>query len=134
MYGMQKMCEKVSHGRHNPGNPQSGSCKKTKTKKAAAAKKKAPRKKAVIDLTRCIGCGVCVLQCDKVKAVTLEERKVYTPPADNMVEFWMRHYFQQKGQADNALPRLSLGVTRLLSNVNPIHITGPRALSFKLFD
>jgi len=74
------------------------------------------------------------MQCDKFKAINLVEKKVYTPPADNMVESWMRHYFEQKGQTDNLLPRLSLGVTRMLANVNPIHITGPRALSFKLFD
>ena len=114
--------------------PKTRAVEKTKTKKAAATKKKTPKKKAVIDLTRCVGCGVCVLQCDKVKAISLQERKVYTPPASNMVEFWMRHYFQQKGQADNLLPKLSLGVTRMLSNVNPIHITGPRAMSFKIFE
>ena len=102
--------------------------KKVVAKKAAA--KKRTVKKATIDLTRCIGCGVCVTQCDKATAITLKARKVFTPPAENMAEAWARRYFQLKGQEDNLLPKFTLGVTRFLSNVNPLHITGPRAISF----
>ena len=88
-------------------------------------------KKATIDYNRCIGCGVCVIKCDKQHAIVLRTRKVHKPPADTMAEFWVRHYFEQKGQEQNLVPRLTLGVTRLLGKVNPIHVTGPRAISFK---
>lgn len=109
--------------------------KKVATKKVAAKKKaatsKAAAKMAVIDYKRCIGCGVCVTKCDKFKAIVLRERKIFRPPADNMAEAYARRYFELKGQQDNLLPRLTLGVTRFLSSVNPIHMTGPRAMSFK---
>jgi len=113
--------------------------KKTATKKVAtkkvAAKKKATTKKAapkmaVIDYKRCIGCGVCVTKCDKFQAIILRERKIFRPPADNMAEAFARRYFELKGQQDNLLPKLTLGVTRFLSSVNPVHMTGPRAMSF----
>ena len=108
---------------------------KAKMKNAAAKKKtatgKAVTKKATIDYRRCIGCGVCVTQCDKFKAIVLRERKVFRPPAENMAEAWARRYFELKGQQDNLIPRMTLGVTRFLSSVNPIHITGPRAMSFR---
>jgi len=109
--------------------------KGTAGKKAAAKKtatrRKARPKKAVVYYTRCIGCGVCVTQCDTSRAITLRERKIHRPPADNMAEMWARWYFEQKGQEGNLFPRLTLGATRLLSQVNPIHVTGPRAMSFK---
>jgi len=109
--------------------------KKGETKKVAAKKKAATRKaaakKATIDYGRCIGCGVCVTKCDKFKAIVLRERKVFRPPADNMAEAWARRYFELKGQEDNLVPRMTLGVTRFLSSVNPLHVTGPRAMSFK---
>jgi NAD-dependent dihydropyrimidine dehydrogenase PreA subunit len=84
-------------------------------------------KKAVVDYARCIGCGVCVVKCDKQKAITFKTRKIHKPPVDNLVEFWMRRYFQLKGREENFLPKLTLGATRALSRINPIHLTGPRA-------
>jgi len=84
-------------------------------------------KKAVVDYARCIGCGVCVVKCDKQKAITFKTRKIRKPPVDNLVEFWMRRYFQLKGREENFLPKLTLGATRALSRINPIHLTGPRA-------
>ena len=86
---------------------------------------------AVIDYKRCIGCGVCVTKCDKFRAIVLQERKIFRPPADNMAEAYARRYFELKGTQDNLVPKLTLGVTRFLSSVNPIHITGPRAMTFK---
>ncbi|UCD85633.1 MAG: hypothetical protein JSU92_05435 [Deltaproteobacteria bacterium] len=56
---------------------------------------------------------------------------MHKPPADNMAEFWLHRYFELKGRENDILPRLSLGVTRLLAKINPIHITGPRAKRFK---
>jgi len=105
--------------------------KKRSKKKTTAGKRAAGRKKASINYSRCIGCGVCVTQCDKSRAITLRERKIYQPPADNMVEFWMRRHFELKERQDHLLPRLSLGVTRFLSQLNPVHVTGPRAPSFR---
>jgi len=108
--------------------------KAAKTKavtKKVVTKKKAAAKMAVIDYKRCIGCGVCVTRCDKFKAIVLRERKVFRPPADNMAEAYARRYFELKGQQDNLVPKLTLGVTRFLSSVNPLHMTGPRAMSFK---
>ncbi len=109
----------------------------TVKKKKAAAKKKSPGKKkaaikqkAVIDYNRCIGCGVCVTKCEPAQAITLRERMIYTAPSENMAEAWARRYFELKGQENDLLPQLTLGATRLLSNLNPIHVTGPRALSF----
>jgi len=104
---------------------------KNKAAKKKATKKKAAAKMAVIDYKRCIGCGVCVTKCDKFKAIVLRERKVFRPPADNMAEAFARRYFELKGQQDNLVPKLTLGVTRFLASVNPLHITGPRAMSFK---
>ena len=86
---------------------------------------------AVVNAERCIGCGVCVTKCDKFKAIVLRERKIFRPPADNMAEAFARRYFELKGRQDNLVPKLTLGVTRFLSSVNPIHVTGPRAMSFK---
>jgi Pyruvate/2-oxoacid:ferredoxin oxidoreductase delta subunit len=123
-----------------PGDKKAAAKKKAAKKKAAtkkvAAKKKAPTrkaaaKKASIDYGRCIGCGVCVTKCDKFKAIVLRERRVFRPPADNMAEAWARRYFELKGEQDNLVPRMTLGVTRFLGSVNPLHITGPRAMSFK---
>ncbi len=88
-------------------------------------------KKAGVDYAKCIGCGVCVIKCDKNKAVTFRERKVHKPPCDNMAEFWVRRYFEIKNKEDNLFPKLTLGATRVLSKINPVHITGPRARKLK---
>ena len=121
-------------GKRTPATKKAAT-KKVATKKVAAKKKattrKAAARKAVIDYKRCIGCGVCVTKCDKFKAIVLRERKIFRPPADNMAEAFARRYFELKGQQDNLVPKLTLGVTRFLSSVNPIHMTGPRAMSFK---
>jgi electron transport complex protein RnfB len=84
-------------------------------------------KKAAVDYARCIGCGVCVIKCDKQKAISLKTRKIHKPPVDNIVEFWARRYFQLKGREENFLPKLTLGATRALTRINPVHLTGPRA-------
>ena len=78
-------------------------------------------------MRRCIGCGVCVLKCDKQKAISLKTRKIHKPPVDNIVEFWVRRYFQLKGREENFLPKLTLGATRALTRISPIHLTGPRS-------
>lgn len=87
-------------------------------------------RKARIDYARCIGCGVCVIKCDKEKAISLQTRKIHKPPVDNLAEFWLRRFFEVKGREEGLLPRLTLGATRVLSRVNPIHLTGPRAWRF----
>jgi Pyruvate/2-oxoacid:ferredoxin oxidoreductase delta subunit len=84
-------------------------------------------KKATVDYARCIGCGVCVVKCEKQKAISFKTRKIHKPPVDSLVEFWMRRYFQLKGREEDFLPKLTLGATRALSRMNPIHLTGPRA-------
>jgi electron transport complex protein RnfB len=89
------------------------------------------KKKAAIDFTRCIGCGVCIMKCEKNKAIRLRERRDYTPPADTMAEFWLNRYFDIKGRSNDLVPKLSLGAARVLAKINPIHITGPRAKTFR---
>ena len=88
-------------------------------------------KKALVDSLRCIGCGICVVKCDKQNAITLKERETYTPPADNMAEFWIRRYFELKGKENDLFPKLTLGAARVLSKISPVHVTGPRAPRFK---
>lgn len=107
-----------------------GKCKGCKTCAKACpmeAIKVGRDKKASVDYARCIGCGVCVVKCDKQKAISFKTRKIHKPPVDNLVEFWVRRYFQLKGREEQFLPKLTLGATRALSRINPIHLTGPRA-------
>lgn len=125
-----KKVPKAGVGRKAAGRKGTAGEKATAKKKTTTRRKARP-KKAVVLYPRCIGCGVCVTQCDKFKAMTLRKRRMHKPPADNMAEMWARWYFEQKGQEGNIFPRLALGATRLLSQVNPIHVTGPRAMSFK---
>jgi len=83
-------------------------------------------KKASVAAERCIGCGVCVLQCKKNRAMTLQERPVYVPPSGTIGEFILNRYFEYKGYRSPYLPKVSLGVGRLISKVVPIHLTGPQ--------
>ena len=77
--------------------------------------------------TLIIGCGGCVVKCDEQKAISFKPRKIHKPPVDNIVEFWVRRNFQLKGREEDFVPKLTLGATRALARINPVHITGPRA-------
>ncbi len=92
---------------------------------------KLENKKAVIDYKRCIGCGVCVIKCSKFKAMTLRQRAVTKKPNYTMAEMFMRRYFELKGKDNNFWPKFTLGAARVLAKLAPVHMTGPRALSFK---
>jgi Pyruvate/2-oxoacid:ferredoxin oxidoreductase delta subunit len=83
-------------------------------------------KKASVAAERCIGCGVCVLQCKKNHAITLRERPTYLPPSETIGEFILNRYFEYKGYRSPYLPKVSLGVGRLISRVVPVHLTGPQ--------
>ena len=82
-------------------------------------------KKATVDYTRCIGCGVCVTKCENNAAV-LKERPNHKPPAETGVEYILNRYFEIKGYENPILPRVSLGVGRLISKYVPLHISGPK--------
>jgi len=87
-------------------------------------------KSVKIDYTRCIGCGVCVIKCDKAKAMGLRERKYYKRPSDNILEYFSQRYFECLGKEKDIIPRVSLGVGGLLSQlgsrISPFHISGPK--------
>ena len=81
---------------------------------------------ATVDYVRCIGCGVCVTKCDD-KAITLRERKNYKPPADNVVDHALQRYYEIKGYDEKALlPRVGLGVGRLISGFVQHRVSGPK--------
>jgi len=82
-------------------------------------------KKSSIDYARCIGCGLCVAGCAQ-KALSLKERKGYQPPAENVFEYYADRYREIKGETDAFLPRLTLGIGRLLGNDSRISVSGPR--------
>ena len=82
-------------------------------------------KTARVDYTRCIGCGICVTKCDN-NAVVLKGRPNYKPPAETGVEYILNRYFEIKGYENPILPRVSLGVGRLISKYVPFHISGPK--------
>ena len=63
----------------------------------------------------------------QIIAEKFHHSKIHKPPVDNIVEFWVRRYFQLKGREEAFLPKLTLGATRALARINPVHITGPRA-------
>ena len=83
-------------------------------------------KTACIDYVRCIGCGVCVSKCS-VSAISLRERKNYSPPAKTLVDHAVNRYLEIK-KKDKAAPlsRMSLGVGRLLSGLVQPYVSGPR--------
>ncbi len=82
-------------------------------------------KKAVLEHVRCIGCGLCVINC-KENAIIMKARPNYKPPEETGYEFFLNRFFEIKGYENPVLPRISLGLGRLLSNVVPFHLTGPR--------
>ncbi len=82
-------------------------------------------KKAELEQVRCIGCGICVINC-KDNAITLKERANYTPPDETGVEFILNRFFEIKGYKNPILPKISLGVGRLISSIVPFHLTGPK--------
>jgi len=87
-------------------------------------------KKAVVDYARCIGCGVCVPKCNK-NNIALKYREKISSPADSLPELLLSNYYKSKNTQDNFLPKLTLGATRLLAKASPLHMTGPRAMTFK---
>jgi NAD-dependent dihydropyrimidine dehydrogenase PreA subunit len=107
-----------------------GTCVEVCPMEAITLEKATPRarkkKKATIDPARCIGCGLCVLKCDKQRAVTLQPRQDYKPPAKSMLEFGMNRYCEVKGIESPILDRVGLGVSRLLDRYSPFHLSGPR--------
>lgn len=82
-------------------------------------------KTAVVDYRRCIGCGVCVSKC-KNRALSLKARADYTPPAESVVEFVADRYLEVKGIRSPFLPKVTLGLGRLLSRLTPVSYTGPK--------
>jgi len=84
------------------------------------------RKKAVLDPARCIGCGLCVLQCDKNRAIHLREREAYLPPAETLGDYALSRFLEVKGLNSALAQSLSLGVGRLIARVSPVHLTGPK--------
>ncbi len=81
--------------------------------------------KSEIEIIRCIGCGICVINC-KDNAITLKERPNYTPPDETGVEFFLNRFFEIKGYKNPILPKISLGVGRLISSIVPFHLSGPK--------
>lgn len=81
--------------------------------------------KAVIDYSRCIGCGICVIKCNKNKAVSLKERENYKPPAKTLFDFALNRYFEYKGYENKFLPKISIGIGRILEKTSPFHVSGP---------
>ena len=83
-------------------------------------------KKSAIDYVRCIGCGVCVSKCPK-NSISLRERPNYQPPPDNIVNYAIHRYLDVKRyNKDGFLPRASLGVGRLISNLIQPKVAGPK--------
>lgn len=81
---------------------------------------------ARIDYIRCIGCGHCVTKCDR-NAMTLRERRDYKPPAETMGDYVVNRFLEMKGLENVPyLPRLTLGVGRLLSKLGPHKYSGPK--------
>ncbi len=83
------------------------------------------KKKAQIEYSRCIGCGLCVTKC-KDGAVVLKERPNHKPPAETGVEYILNRYFEAMEYENPLLPKVSLGVGRLISKYVPFHISGPK--------
>ncbi len=83
-------------------------------------------KKAGVDPCRCIGCGLCVLKCDKNKAMGLRERKGYQPPAETFGDYFLSRYLEYKGFNTALTNRLSLGLGRAINKLSPVHLSGPK--------
>ncbi len=81
---------------------------------------------ACVDTMRCIGCGVCATKCD-TGAISLREREDYSMPARSVVDFAVNRYLEARNiNKRSFLPRLSLGVGRLLSGFVQPYVAGPR--------
>jgi ferredoxin len=80
----------------------------------------------VIDYARCIGCGLCVIECDKEKAMSLRERPSYSPPSETVLDYYADRYLEINGKGNLSLgPRLQLGLGRLLAKLSPVSVSGP---------
>ena len=83
-------------------------------------------KKATMDYIRCIGCGVCVSKCPN-NSISLKERANYQAPPDNIVNYAIHRYLDVKRyNKDGLIPRASLGVGRLISNLIQPKVAGPK--------
>jgi len=83
-------------------------------------------KKATMDYIRCIGCGVCVSKCPN-NSISLKERANYQAPPDNIVNYAIHRYLDvKKYNKDGFIPRASLGVGRLISNLIQPKVAGPK--------
>ena len=83
-------------------------------------------KKSAVDYRRCIGCGVCVSKCSN-NAISLKERANYQPPPDNIINYAIHRYLEvKKHDKDGFLPRASLGMGRILSNLIQPKVVGPK--------
>ncbi len=99
-------------------------CARTCPMEAITWKKKQPP--VVIDYARCIGCGICVTECDKEKAMSLRERPSYTPPSETVLDYYADRYLELNGKDNLSLgPRLQLGLGRLLARLSPVSVSGP---------
>jgi ferredoxin len=79
-----------------------------------------------IDYNRCIGCGVCVSKCDE-NAISLKEKSNYQPPPDSVVDHGIKRYLEFKNYDKNGfLPKVGLGMGRLISNFVQPKLTGPK--------
>jgi Pyruvate/2-oxoacid:ferredoxin oxidoreductase delta subunit len=103
-----------------------GKCIKWCPVNAMSLNDKINDKESQVDYKRCIGCGVCVTKCSN-NAISLKERAKYRPPPDNIVNFAIQKYLEtKKYDASGFLPRVSLGIGRLLSNVVQPKLAGPK--------
>jgi Pyruvate/2-oxoacid:ferredoxin oxidoreductase delta subunit len=83
-------------------------------------------KKSQVDYKRCIGCGVCVSKCSN-NSISLKERASYERPPDNIVNLAIHKYLEIKKHDRNGfIPRVSLGIGRLLSNLIQPKVVGPK--------
>ncbi len=90
---------------------------------ASTWKKKEPPVR--IDYRRCIGCGLCVISCDREKAMTLRERPDHSPPSETLLDFFADRYTEVKGESRSLGPRLRLGLSRALAKISPVSLSGP---------
>lgn len=81
--------------------------------------------RAAIDYTRCIGCGLCVDRCNQ-KAMSLREREGHIPPSENLFSYYSERHAEVTGPDNRAfLPKLTLGLGRILGNDSRISLSGP---------
>jgi Pyruvate/2-oxoacid:ferredoxin oxidoreductase delta subunit len=79
-----------------------------------------------IDYNRCIGCGVCVSKCDE-NALSLKQKSNCQPSPDSVVDYGINRYLELKNYDKNGfLPKVGLGMGRLISNLVQPKLTGPK--------